>query len=239
MKPILCFLLFAQAAHATQVIDVLGGSGLAWSSWSDTSTIAGDIYKASTVGSVPMRETYFAGLRYSGYSGKDAGGLVAGVEFSTTQTFPFREGEWQYRHNDSNGNAKYASTQPATWQSVPSMKVVRFSGHIGFQVPVDNYLAAELGVLGGLGIANGEYRAQYPDNANYAEGFGGIGLHIALRAALQFFPQSRLALGVEYRLMAEGFVSASGIFPWLYTNSSSMNLTGHMFLLTLGYRFGN
>lgn len=183
-----------------------------------------------------MRETYFGGLRYNNTGSKE-GGLVAGVETTATVTSPLREGDWQYRHNDSNGNAKYISKQQATWDSVPSMQVLRFSGHLGFNIPLDTFFAVEFGVLGGLGIAKAKYRAQYPDNSNAEEDFGGIGLNVALRAALQFFPQSGLALGIEYRLMAEGFVSAFGL-PFLYTSSSSMNLTGHMFLLSLGYRFG-
>lgn len=186
-----------------------------------------------------MREAYFGGLRLTTFEAKSESYMILGLEVTGSVHRPVVQGSWRYTHNDSDGKAKYQSDQAATGISVPTVSSLRGSGHIGIRIPMNASLSVELGIVGGLGIGNAKYAVSYPDTPrNGTSDFGGLGVHAALRGAFKICTSTGAVLGLEYRLFGEAMGSIGGLFPGLYTTSSSVSTSAHLFLFSIGYRFG-
>jgi len=229
---------FAQAYH---MLDVLGGSGFVWTNYSsESSVLSSDKVTASTVDGIFMRESIFLGMRYSNYSPVADGFFVFGFEGTGTMARPTIDGKIKYTLKNSSGSTKGSYEQNVDSASAPAFSSLRGSVHLGLNMPVSNSFSYEFGILGGLSTGTG--KASYSYNFSGAGGSSsggpsGLGLHAALRLALQFIPTAAVVISTEYRIFGEFFGSYAWI-PGLMSSGSYLSNSGHLFLLSVGYRFG-
>lgn len=239
-KILILMFLLSSAAYSHHMFDVLGGSGLVWASTSsDSSFLSSNKVQAGTADSVFMRESIFLGLRYSNYSPAGDAFFVFGFEASGTAARPTTDGQMKYSLLDSGNKTISSYKQDLDSATAPAFNSLRGSVHIGLNTPIGRHFAWEFGILGGLsaGQSKADYRYVFSNTSGSSSGPEGIGVHAALRLALQFNPTESVVIGTEYRLFGELFGSIA-LIPGLYSSSSSLSNSGHLFLLSAGYRFG-
>lgn len=229
------------AAH--HVVDLLAGAGAISSGVKQADYVSGTgTITAQNTAPIYMRETLFLGLRYSHYTPVNFGYFYLGGELHGMFARPAVGGDWRFTQYDSKDKVTGESLQSMTSASAPSFNSVRGLFHLGLNIPTGSWLAVELGVMAGIGGSEAKYVVQSPYSQFLANGsssgFSGIGLQGAFRFALQFMPQSSVAVSVEYRLVADGFGNLLSLFPFVQSNSTLVGSTGHLFLVSVGYRFG-
>lgn len=228
---------------AHHVVDLLAGSGLVSTAVKQSDYLSGTgSITAQTAGSVRMRETMLLGVRYSHYSSTGFGYFYLGGELQGMFSRPQISGDWKFTQYDSKDKITGETLQPLTSASAPSVNSVRGLFHLGVNIPTGPWLAIELGLMVGLGGSDARYVVQSPYSQSwangYSEGISGIGVQGAFRFGLQLLPQSPVAVSLEYRLVADGFGSIFSLFPFVQSNSTLVGQTGHVFLVSVGYRFG-
>lgn len=242
----LTFSVYAMAANplaAHHALDLLAGSGAISTGIKQADYTSGTgTITAQNATPIYMRETLFLGLRYSHYTPINFGYFYLGGEVHGMFARPSVGGDWRFTQYDSKDKITGESLQSMTSASSPSFNSVRGLFHLGLNIPTGSWLAVELGVMAGVGGSEAKYVVQSPYSQFLANGsssgFSGIGAHGALRFALQFLPQSAVAVSVEYRLIADGFGNLLSLFPFAQSSSTIMGSTGHLFLASVGYRFG-
>lgn len=236
-------LLTSSSVYSYHLLDVLGGTGALTTNvmQQDYASGSGKI-KAETVDRVVMRETTLIGLRYSHYSPTSFGFFYLGGEVHGMFARPSVGGDWRFSQYDSKDKLTGESFQSLTSTSAPGFNSLRSIFHLGVNFPTGQWLAIELGVLVGVGGSEAKYVIQSPYSQSlangYSAGFSGIGVQGAFRFGLQLFLQGSIALCLEYRLIADGFGGLLSIIPGLQSNTTLVGSTGHLFLASVGYRFG-
>ena len=238
---LLSFLVLPVYSH--HVVDVLGGTGPVWGFAKQTEYASGDgTAKAKLDDTLYMRETLFLAARYSNYSGLGSGFFLWGAEVGAMMNRPTVSGNWVYTRADKDEKITSETTQAVTQNSAPGLNTGRVSFHLGYNAPFNQYLAAEFGVVVGVGFGQGKYSYQSPYSTSLSTGVSngssGPAVNAALRFALQLFPKSPVAVGLEYRLQAEAFGSFFALFPFVQSSTALGTTTGHLFLISVGYRFG-
>lgn len=239
--PLVIICLLPLSAH--HMVDLLAGAGVISTGvkQSDYSTGVGTI-TAQTAGAVKMRETVLLGMRYSHYSPMGFGYFYLGGELQGMFSRPEVSGDWKFTQYDSKDKITGETLQPMTASSAPSVNSVRGLFHLGVNIPTGSWLAIELGLLAGVGGSDAKYVVQSPYSQSlangYSSGISGAGVQGAFRFGLQLFPRSPVAVSLEYRLIADGFGGLLTLFPFLQSNSTIVGSTGHVFLASVGYRFG-
>lgn len=231
------FLLKPLLAHSR--FDLAAGSGFLWAGVSQSSTFLSDTVERKTTENILMRETAFLALRYSSYEPKDDGFWVIGMEVSGTLAHPTISGRQKFVNKDSSGKQIADYTENLTVASAPAFNSLRGSMHLGYYWPLTENLGTEWGILAGVsaGTAKSDYQYSFSGSSGGGTGPAGIGVHIALRGLLTYYVAKSVALSLEYRLMAEVFGSFT-FLPILFTSSSLLDNSGHLFLLSVGYHYG-
>lgn len=239
---LLVFIVVAPVS-AYHAFDVLGGTGMVSTNvmQRDYDSVAGTT-KAETASRVAMREAIILGIRYSNYTPMGLGAFLLGAELNGMFARPSVSGDWKFTQYDSKSTVTSEALQAITPANAPSFNSVRGIFHIGLNIPTGSVLALEFGVMMGLGGSEAKYSYQSPYrlplSTGASSGTSGIGVQGGLRFAAQLFPQSPLVVSFEYRLIADGFGSFLSFMPFIQSNSSLVSSTGHLFLLSVGYRFG-
>jgi len=188
-----------------------------------------------------MRETIFLALRYSSYEPKENAYVVIGFEGSTTLARPTIRGQQTFTQKNSSGQRGATYTEDLTQASAPSFSIVRGSMHVALMWPLGEHFAVECGVLAGLsaGMSKTDYSYNFAgtSTAGGGNGLSGLGAHIAFRTLLTYYLGQSVALSLEYRMMGEIIGSILPI-PFLGSSSSVLDNSGHLFLASIGYRFG-
>ena len=232
-----------EGLSAYHVLDALAGTGalVTGIKQSDYSSGVGTI-TAQTAGAVNMRETLLFGLRYSHYAPVRFGFFYLGGEVHGMFARPVIAGSWKFTQYDTKDKVTGETLQPMTSASAPAVNSVRGLFHLGVNIPTGSWLAVELGLLAGVGGSDANYVIQSPysqflANGN-SSGMSGVGVQGGFRFGLQLLPQDPVVVSLEYRLIADGFGSLFSLFPFVQSNSTLVGTTGHLFLASVGYRFG-
>lgn len=227
------------AAH--HVIDVTGGSGFIWANARETTALT-ETVEAKSRSSVYMRDTKFFALRYTHYSTSAPGFNTFGFEIGVLQTRPAAGGEWQFNRLNSSDSIVEQTNAPMASGAAPAVQATRFALHTGYNRPFANVWAIEGGGVVGFTYGKSEYSYASPysigSSGAYSNGSSGPGFNIAFRLALQYFAAPQMVISLEYRLQAEVFGTWFGLFPFLQRTNEINTNTGHLVLVSIGYRFG-
>ena len=242
----LAFSVYAMAGNplaAHHALDLLAGAGAISTGVKQVDYTSGSgTITAQNAAPIYMRETLFLGLRYSHYTPVNFGYFYLGGEVHGMFARPSVGGDWRFTQYDSKDKITGESLQSMTSASSPSFNSVRGLFHLGLNIPTGSWLAVELGVMAGVGGSEAKYVVQSPYSQLLANGFSsgisGFGVQGAFRFALQLMPQSPVAVSLEYRLVADGFGNLLSLFPFAQSSSTIVGSTGHLFLASVGYRFG-
>jgi len=224
------------------MFDISGGTGALWSNTTkESSALGAGTVKAATTDSVYMREAIALGLRYSQYFPLEDAAYFVSFEISGTTTQPTINGKMKYSLLDSSDRTSDSYTEDLKSASAPGLGILRGSLHLGFHMPIDAVWAYELGMFGGLtgGKTRAEYDYSFPGKIGVREsGPSGLGMHAGIRLALQMIPTKHLTVSFEYRLTTE-FFGSYALIPIFMSSGSMTTMSGHLLLISVGYRFGN
>lgn len=243
----LCLITIAIVAPvgltAHGVMEVVGGPGVLSTNvkHKNFDSVAGST-KAETMNALAMTPAIQVGLRILSYSEAGPGQFIIGGELNGLFARPSGSSDWRFSQYDSKDKLTAETIQASSSANTPSFNSVRGLFHLGYSVPAAHWIAIDIGAMVGLGMSEAKYVFQSPYTLplsnGKSDGASGIGVQAGLRVALQFFPQRAVALGLEYRLMADAFGSFFSFMPFIQSNSEVVTTTGHQFLLSAGFRFG-
>lgn len=235
-------MMLAKGAFAAHVIDVVGGSGIIESKVESEESLTGvATAKAETSGDKKTARNVFLGVRYTYVANTSGPTLMLGGELSVLLNRLTSNGNWQFTHLDSNKNITGTVAQSFDNNNTPTFTTYRFLGHLSVGYPFNSVLGIEAGVMAGITSGSADYSYTYTINSttkSQSSGPSGLGLHGALRMALRLFPQSAVTVGFEYRYFGEFSGEFLAFIPGFFSTYSIANNSGHLFLLSAGYRFG-
>lgn len=241
LRKLLICSLFPSLLHSYHMVDVLGGTGFVWANFAGESAIfSTDKVETSTVDGVPMRKTIFFGIRYNNYMNLSGDIYILGVEVGATLAGATTNGKIKQNLVNSNGASKGSYVTDLDAAAAPDFNSYRALFHLSRNEPIFDRFAFEFGVFAGpvIGRANTSYQYSFSGTSGGSSGGpSGFGLHGGLRFGFQILPITAAAITIEYRLYGEFFGSYAWI-PGLMSSGSYLTNTGHMFLLSVGYRFG-